>query len=135
MTRPRTPLPGSPGAPALPAPSARSRPVRAEPRTFCSFLFRRAPRRRRSGRAQAELRRGPPPRPQARARRGQRTGGEGGREGAASSARRVPAPRPCPHPAPPPSDPAAAAEHLPSGGSHSARELQAGELLLRRRAR
>lgn len=70
MTRPGTLLPGSPGAPALPAPSAWSRPVRAGPRTFCSFLFRRAPRCRRSGRAQAELRRGPPPRPQARARRG-----------------------------------------------------------------
>lgn len=132
MTRPRTPLPRSPGAPALPAPSARSRPVRAEPRTFCSFLFRRAPRRRRSGRAQAELRRGapaPPPGP----RSPRPADGWGGREGAASSARRVPAPRPCPHPAPPPSAPAA--EHLPSGGSHSARELQAGELLLRRRAR
>lgn len=70
MTQPRTPLPGPPGTPALPAPSAWSRPVRAGPRTFCSFLFRRAPRCRRSGRAQAELRRGPPPRPQARAHRG-----------------------------------------------------------------
>lgn len=108
---PRDPAPHTPArCPGRPGFTCTQRQVPPRPspaRTFCSFLFRRAPRCQRSGRAQAELRRGPPPRPQARARRGRRTGGEGGRAppaplcasprpGTACTPRRRPPPRPRP---------------------------------------
>lgn len=130
--RPRDPAPHTPArSPGRPGFTCTQRLVPARPSRAPDLLFLPLP----TGSALPEewARAGgtaprapaPPPGP-----RSPRPAGEG----AACSTPRGPAARHCLHPAPPPPS-ALAAAHLPSGGSLSARELQAGELLLHRRAR